>query len=170
MKVLAGSLLIAISAQISISVLPVPITGQTFGVLLTGAAFGSRLGTLAVLAYMLEGFAGMPVFAPGGAVGIARLLGPSGGYLLGFLPAAYVVGWLSERGWDRSVTTTVLSMVIGNFVIYIFGLLGLSRFVPIDNLLAAGLLPFLAGDGVKVALAAIALPSAWWLTDRLQGR
>jgi biotin transport system substrate-specific component len=166
LRALIGSLFIALCAQVTVPLpfTPVPITGQTLGVLLTGAALGSRLGALAVLAYLAEGFAGLPVFAAGGPPGVARLLAPSAGYLVGFLPAAYLVGWLAERGWDRKVWSTVLAMVLGNLVIYACGLLGLARFVPANGLLAAGLLPFLAGDAIKIALAAAALPGAWVAT------
>jgi len=106
------------------------------------------------------------VFAPGGAVGPARLLGPTGGYLIGFVAAAYVVGALAERGWDRRLVTAALAMLAGEVAIYAFGLAGLARFLPPDQLLAAGLLPFIPGDLVKLALAALALPTAWRLVGR----
>ena len=167
--VVAGSLLIALAAQVAVPLpwSPVPVTGQTFAVLLIGAAFGGRLGAATVALYLAEGLAGLPVFAPGGPVGPARFLGPTGGYLLGFVAAAYVVGTLAERGWDRRLVTAALAMLLGEVVIYAFGLAGLARFVPADRLLTAGLLPFIPGDLVKLALAALALPTAWRLVGRV---
>ena len=164
-----GSWLVALSAQITIPLWPVPVTGQTFGVLLVGALLGSRRGAMAVLAYLVQGAAGLPVFA-GGAGGFARLAGPSGGYLAGFITAAFVVGWLSERGWDRNFTTTALSMLVGNAVIYAAGLPWLAVFVGWEAVLTAGLFPFVPGDLLKVILAAVALPQAWrWVNPRNAG-
>src|SRR5687768_13758188 len=102
--ILGGSLLLALSAQIVVQKVPVPITGQTFAVLLVGALLGSRRGGLSLLTYLLEGAAGLPFFA-GGTGGIAKLTGPTGGYLIGFMVAAFAVGLLAERGWDRRVET-----------------------------------------------------------------
>jgi biotin transporter BioY len=105
---------------------------------------------------------GLPVFA-GGAFGVARLVGPTAGYLVGFLAAAFVVGFLSERGWDRMPWTTAVSMIIGNGIIYLAGVLWLSRFVGWQAVLDTGVLPFLAGDALKIALATILLPAGWRL-------
>jgi len=165
--VLGGSLLVALGAQIRISLpfTPVPITGQTFGVLLVGALLGARRGALSLLAYLIEGGAGLPVFA-GGAAGAHHLLGPTGGYLVGFVAAALATGWLAERRWDRRVWTAALAMAVGNMVIYGFGLLWLARFVGPERVLVAGMLPFLPGDALKLLLAALALPSAWRLVGR----
>ena len=165
--VLGGSLLIALSAQIQfvLPFSPVPITGQTFSVLLLGALYGSRRGTATVASYLVLGAIGLPVFA-GGAFGIARLVGPTAGYLAGFLAAAFVVGALSERGWDRKPWTTAGSMTIGNFIIYVAGILWLSRFVGWQAVLNTGFLPFLAGDALKIALATILLPAGWRLIGR----
>ena len=160
--VLGGSLLIALAAQVAFPLpwSPVPVTGQTFAILLVGACLGSRLGLAAVVAYLVEGAIGLPVFAPGGALGLARFTGPTAGYLVGFALAAFAVGWLAERGWDRRPTRTAVAMLAGEAVIYICGLLWLSRFVPGEGLLEAGLLPFIPGDLFKVALAALLLPAA----------
>ena len=158
-----GSILIALLAQLEFPLWPVPITGQTFGVLLIGAVLGSRLGAITVLTYLAWGATGLPVFA-GGHLGPATLFGPTGGYLLGFVPAAFVVGWLSERAWDRRILSTAGAMLLGTIVIYIPGILWLSRFVGWDHVLEAGLLPFIVGDLLKVALAALALPAGWNLT------
>lgn len=164
----AGSLLIALAAQVAVPLpfSPVPVTGQTFAVLLVGAAYGARLGASSVALYLAEGALGLPVFAPGGPVGPARLVGPTGGYLLGFVAAAYVVGALAERGWDRSLARAAVAMLVGEVAIYALGVVSLARFVPADRLLVAGLYPFIAGDLVKIALASLALPAAWRLLSR----
>ncbi|MFN8533797.1 MAG: biotin transporter BioY [Dehalococcoidia bacterium] len=167
------SVLLAISAQVSIEIGPVPITLQTLMVLLTGALLGSRLGAAAVLLYILEGVAGLPVFAGGNSAwsvvrgGVPYFLGPTAGYLFGFLPAAFVVGWLAERGWTRNVWLTALAMVIGNLIIYAVGLLNLARFVAPPTLWSVGLLPFLPGDAVKIAAAVVILPGGWQVLKAL---
>ena len=139
---------------------PVPITGQTFGVLLIAMAFGRIRGTAIVAAYLLEGAAGLPVFA-GGSAGIGALFGPTGGYLFGFVLAAYVVGWLGEKGWDRTLIRSVAAMLIGYALIFAVGLAGLSRYVPGATVLAMGFTPFLPGMIVKIGLAAWILPLVW---------
>ncbi|MQC25897.1 MAG: biotin transporter BioY [Chloroflexi bacterium] len=160
--VLGGSLLIAASAQLSVYLpfSPVPITGQTLGVLLVGMTLGSRRGALSMLAYLGEGALGLPVFAAGNA-SLAYMLGPTGGYLLGFVAAAWLVGALAERGFDRSLPRTFLAFALGSAVIYLFGLAWLARFVPWPGTLAAGMTPFLVGDAVKALVAALLLPAAW---------
>ena len=163
--VLAGSLLIALSAQVAILLpfSPVPVTGQTLAVLLVGALLGSRRGSLAVLTYVVQGLAGLPVFA-GGAFGLVRLLGPTGGYLVGFVAAAFLVGLLAERGWDRRVSTTAAAMTLGNLVIYATGALWLAAFVGgLDQALALGVAPFIPGDLLKIGAAALLLPAGWRL-------
>jgi len=157
-----GSALIAASAWVAIPLpfSPVPVTAQTFAVLLVGSALGARRGTAAALAYLAEGCAGLPVFA-GGAAGAHVLLGATGGYLAGFVPGAWLCGVLAERGWDRHVGTTVASMALGNLAILAPGLLWLARLVGPERVLAMGLLPFLPGDAVKIALAAALLPFVW---------
>jgi biotin transporter BioY len=161
--------LTAAFAQISFWIGPVPVTGQTFAVLLTGALLGSRRGALSQLSYLAVGATGIPYwFALGGPPGIARLVGPTGGYLIGFVAVAYVVGWLAERGWDRRVWTAVLAMLAGENVLYVFGLSWLVRFVPVGKVLQVGLYPFIIGDLIKVAAAALILPSAWLLLRRFR--
>lgn len=166
--VLSSTTLIALCARISFPVpwSSVPITGQTFAVLLTGALLGSRLGALSVVAYLAQGAMGLPVFAYGG--GAAYFAGPTAGFLIGFVPMAFIVGYLCERGWDRRPWTAAPAMLAGSVVLYIFGLSWLARFVPGDSLLAAGLTPFIAGDLTKIVLATIALPSGWALINRLR--
>lgn len=164
--ILGGSLFIALAAQLQfILPFPVPITGQTFAVLLLGALYGSRRGLATVVTYLALGVMGLPVFA-GGAFGAARLVGPTAGYLVGFLAAAFVVGSLSERGWDRKPWTTAASMIIGNGIIYVAGVLWLSLFVGWQAVLNTGFLPFLAGDALKIALATILLPTGWKFIGR----
>jgi len=163
--IVGGSIAIAIGAQIAVGY-PVPVTGQTFAVLIVAALLGSRRGVLCLLTYLAEGLIGLPVFAQGKG-GLVAFLGPTGGYLIGFALAAFVVGALSERTWDRRVPTTVLAMVLGSLVIYACGLiwlLCLSRLfaTPLNGgLLAVGLYPFLLGDALKIALAAVLLPGGW---------
>lgn len=162
--IVAGSFLIALSAQLAIG-FPVPISGQTFAVVMIGALYGARRGSLCVLLYILEGAAGLPVFANAG-FGIAVLSGPRGGYLMGFIAAAFVVGALSQAGWDRRVWTTVLAMLIGNLIIYSFGLSWLFCLMGFSSkVLTVGLYPFIAGDILKTALAAVLLPSGWKLLE-----
>lgn len=152
---LAGTLFVAVSAHIEVPLYPVPITMQTFAVLVVGMVYGSRLGAATLVLYLVEGLGGLPVFATGGA------LGPSFGYIVGFVLAAGVVGWLAERGWDRSVVRTAIAMLIGNIVIYVPGLAVLAGFVGIGKVLEYGLIPFLVGDAVKLLLAACLLPLVW---------
>ena len=160
--VLAGSALIAVSAWVAVPLpfSPVPVTGQTFAVLLVGSLLGSRRGAASALAYLAEGSFGLPVFA-GGASGAHILAGPTGGYLAGFVLGAWLCGALAERGWDRRVSTTIASMVLGNMAILTPGLLWLARFVGTGPVLAAGLWPFIPGDIVKIGLAAALLPLGW---------
>jgi biotin transport system substrate-specific component len=164
---LGGSLLIALAAQLQVVLpfSPVPMTGQTFAVLLLGALYGSKRGPATVVTYLALGGLGLPVFA-GGAFGVARLVGPTAGYLVGFVAAAFVVGLLSERGWDRKPWATAVSMIIGSGMIYVAGVLWLSRFVGWQAVLSTGVLPFLAGDALKIALATVLLPVGWKLIGR----
>ena len=158
--VLAGSALLAISAQISVPFYPVPVTGQTFVVLMIGMAYGSRLGAATLLAYLVEGGMGLPVFANGGA-GWAYLAGPTGGYLTGFLVAAFILGLLAERGMGRGPVSTALAMLVGTAMIYLFGATWLSSFIGFEKALAAGVMPFLYGDVLKLVVAAGLMPLAW---------
>jgi biotin transport system substrate-specific component len=168
--VVAASLFVAISAPVAIWLpnTPVPVSAQTLTVLLTGALLGSRLGSLALVVYLGEGLAGLPVFAggmsawsPSRVPGIPTILGPTAGYLVGFVVAAWVTGWLSERNWDRRVHTALLAMLAGQAMIYVCGLSGLARFVPTGALLETGIMPFLVGDAAKIVLGALVLPAGW---------
>jgi len=164
--VLGASVLLTLSAKLSIPFFPVPMTLQTMVVLCLGMVLGPRLGAAAVVAYLAQGALGLPVFAgtPEKGVGIAYMMGPTGGYLLGFVVAAFVVGLLAQRQWDRSMPTTIAAMLIGNAVIYAFGLLWLGTLIGWDKpVLAFGMTPFLLGDLAKVLIAAALLPSLWKL-------
>jgi biotin transport system substrate-specific component len=158
--VVFGSLLLAASAQFKIPLYPVPVTGQTLVVLLIGMTYGPRLGGITVAAYLFEGAIGLPIFA-GGAAGMAVFFGLTGGYLFGFLLAAVTMGYLAERGMGRSVVSTVIAMMIGNMVIYLCGASWLAGFIGFGKAMAAGVLPFLYGDALKLVVAAGLMPLAW---------
>ena len=156
--ILLASWLIGVSAQFSIVLpfSPIPITGQTIIILLMGVLLGKERGTAAVGLYILQGVAGLPVFA-GGKSGLLTLVGPTGGYLVGFLGAVYVVGVLSELRHDNSISYTVFSLIIGNVIIYAFGLIWLVRFVGETQALSLGFFPFLVGDIVKIFIGVLVL-------------
>ena len=177
MLVAAGSALMAASARFShhFSFSTVPVTGQTFAVLLIGAVYGSRLGAATMIAYIAEGAVGMPVFA-GGLGGVAAIATASGGYLFGFVVAAYVVGWFAERGWDRS-RWIVLPMLLGNAALYVPGVIWLHQQFGIVGkpigwgmALDYGLWPFIAGDLAKLVAASLTVPAAWSLVERRRTR
>jgi biotin transport system substrate-specific component len=175
---LLGSLLVAVCAQISVPMLPVPMTMQTFAVLAIGAAYGARLGAATLALYAIEGAVGLPVFAnwqaglylPDGHI-IA-----TGGYIIGFILAAGLVGWLAQWGWDRNAFKMFLAMLIGAAILYIPGLVWLGAWIASLKSLAwgdaawaaigSGLIPFIWGDILKAALAAMAFPAAWLMLDR----
>jgi biotin transport system substrate-specific component len=160
----SGSLFVAGMAQVRIPLpfTPVPITGQTFAVLLVGAVLGSRRGAASLLLYLIQGMLGLPVFA-GGASGLAYLIGPTGGYLVGFVVAASLIGLLAARGMDRRIPSALLAFLAGEIVIYLFGVSWLSVFLGIQRAIIAGLLPFILGDAIKLAAAGLVLPAAWTL-------
>jgi biotin transport system substrate-specific component len=163
---LLGTAFVAACAQVQIPWWPVPFTGQTFAVLVLGMVYGARLGAGTLLLYLAVGGLGLPVYAELSS-GWAVLTGTTGGYFIGFVLAAGLVGWLAERGWDRSVWLTGLAMLLGNVLIYVPGLLWLGAVVGWDKpILAWGLTPFLLGDAVKLVLAAAVLPYAWKLVGR----
>ena len=165
-QVAAGVFLMALLSQLRFQIGPVPITGQTLGVLLIGAAYGFGLGGFTMLAYLFVGGLGLGVFS-GGAAGWAVLSGATAGYLLGFPVAAAVVGWLAQRGFDRRVGATALAMLLGNLIIYVPGLLWLNQFAPDwPTTLQWGLVPFVPGDVLKLILAALLLPTAWRLLGK----
>jgi biotin transport system substrate-specific component len=157
--VLAGTVLLAASAHIKVPFWPVPMTMQTFVVLMIGAAFGARLAGATVLAYLVEGALGLPVFATG--AGLAYMAGPTAGYLAGFLVAATIVGWFADRGHGRSILTTLIAFLIGEAVILSLGAGWLAVLFGPEKVVSAGLLPFLPGEIAKVALACATLPLLW---------
>lgn len=167
---LAGTALLTLSAKVQVPFYPVPITLQTFAVLVIGMAYGWRLGGATLFLYLAQGAAGLPVFARGGGIATFSLdpaTGTTAGYLLGFVFAAALVGWFAERGWDRSVAMTALAMLIGNVVIYLPGLMWLGAIFTWEQpILEWGLYPFLIGDAFKLALAAAAMPLAWTAVRR----
>jgi biotin transport system substrate-specific component len=159
-----GSILLTISAKIQVPFWPVPMTMQTFVVLMLGVAYGWRLAGATVLLYLAQGALGLPVFATG--AGPAYMAGPTGGYLVGFLLSAVAVGWLAERGWTRSWTSTLPAMLIGTAIIFICGIAWLSTLVGMAKAIAVGLKPFLLSEAVKIALATALVPFAWRLLQR----
>jgi biotin transport system substrate-specific component len=178
--VVGGSLLIAGLAQVSFSLpfTPVPITGQTLGVLLVGASLGPALGATSVSLYLLEGAVGLPFFAAGASgAETLRLTSVTGGYLWGFVLAAMLVGWLSRHGWDRSMRSSISAMLLGSIVIYALGVTWLYHALPatidgepktVQTALELGLYPFVIGDLLKLLVAAAILPGAWRLVGRLR--
>ena len=165
--VIGFSLLTALAAQVVIPIGPVPITGQTFAVLLTGALLGPRLGAMAMIAYLIEGASGLPFFA-GGHFGFFYVMGGSGGYLVAFPAAAYITGAFAEHGWDRRFFTAAAAMAIGSALIMLSGWAWYSVVVhtsPFITLFDA-VIKFIPGEIIKIALAAAVLPSGWKLLRR----
>jgi len=178
--IVTGALILVLAANISIPVpgSPVPVTGQTFGVLLVGGALGYRRGLLAILLYLALGLV-LPVYADHksgiAVIGTVRdgriVLGASGGYLVGFVLAGALVGRLAELGWDRRIGGAVGAMLLGNIVIYLVGLPWLMAATQQDAswTIANGLTPFLIGDAIKLLLAAVLFPAAWWVVGHRPG-
>ncbi len=167
--IIAGSLLLTLSAKIKVPFYPVPMTMQTLAVMLIGFTFGWRMAGATVLFYLAQGAFGLPVFAgtPEKGIGLAYMMGPTGGYLLGFVLAAVLCGWLAERGWDRSPLRLVAAMILANGVIYLLGVAWLGSVVGWDKpVLAWGMIPFLYGDLLKIVLGAGLLTVGWKLLDR----
>jgi len=161
--IVLGALFVAVLAQVKIVLpfTPVPLTGQTFAVLLIGAALGSRRGAASMALYIALGALGLPVFA-GGEAGLAYLSGATLGYLVGFVMAAYVIGLLAERGLERNVRTSIIPFLVGTVLIYVCGVAWLSVVMgSLSKAIAAGLLPFLIGDAIKLSVASVMLPFAW---------
>ena len=169
--ILLGTGLIAATAQVYLPTQPVPFTGQTFGVLLTAGALGFRRGLLATLLYLAIGALGLPVFAEG-KHGAEWLVGATGGYLVGFVLASAIVGRLAELGWDRNLIGSVGAMIIGSLAIYAVGVPWLAYVAFEGDLaaaIAAGMIPFLLWDAIKLTLAAVTFPAAWWFVGRRPG-
>jgi biotin transport system substrate-specific component len=169
--ILVSVAMLGVMANIRIPLWPVPITMQTFGVFLIAFFFGSRKGFLSILAYVLAGIVGFGVFA-GYKSSMAALIGPTGGYIVGFLGAAFIVGYMIEKGFGRSKKSVLLCMVVGNLVIYAFGLVGLKLYFAdygLWKILAVGLLPFLVGDALKIFGAMALFPFLWKRSEEFSG-
>lgn len=156
---------LALSAKVQVPFYPVPMTLQTLVVLVIGAAFGWRMGVATVLAYLAEGAAGLPVFAGAGA-GPAYMMGPTGGYLVGFVLAAGVTGFLAERGYTKGVLSTLAVMTLGHALIFVPGYLWLATLFGAEKAYVLGVAPFYAATALKTALGAALLPAAWWALER----
>lgn len=165
--VIGFSLLTALAAQVVIPIGPIPVTGQTFVVLLTGALLGSRLGAMAMIAYLVEGASGLPFFQSG-HFGLLYLMGPTGGYLIAFPAAAYVTGAFAEHGWDRRFLTAAAAMAIGSAIIMLSGWAWFSVIMRTSPMLTlyATVIKFIPGDIIKITLAAAVLPTGWKLLKR----
>lgn len=173
--VLVGTGILTLSAKVNVLTTPVPITMQTFAIMALAAAYGRNLAVATVLAYLAEGFVGLPVFsAP--VAGPAYLLGTTGGFLIGFIAIAFVVGWAADRGWDRAPVKLAAAMIIGDAIAFLLGFVWLAWFATLSSgatggigLASAwefGIQPFILPDLVKIALAALFIPAAWMLFDR----
>ena len=160
--VVMGSVVVAWLAQISIPLpwTPIPVTGQTLGVLLVGGALGGWLGGASLLLYLVEGAIGLPVFAPHAS---SAILGATGGYLVGFILMAATVGWLAERGWDRSLMRSIGAMAIGELVLYAIAVPWLGFYVGFGRAIPLGFVPFISGDALKLLIAGGLFPAAWLL-------
>ncbi|MCO5059691.1 MAG: biotin transporter BioY [Rhizobiaceae bacterium] len=163
-----GTLLLTLSAKTRVVLGPVDMSLQTLVVLLIGASFGMRLGVATLLLYLAEGAVGFPVFqaTPEKGIGIAYMLGSTGGYLAGFVVMAAIAGWAADRGWDRNVLKLLAAMIVAEIVMMAMGWAWLSTLIGADKAWTFGVLPFILPDAVKVALAACLLPAAWSLGRR----
>lgn len=163
---LLGSAVMALSAKLSVPFYPVPLTLQSLAVVLIGAAFGARLAGAALVLYLAEGALGLPVFAGMPGQGLAYMVGPTGGYLLGFVLAAAVVGFFAERGADRSVPRLLGAMALGHAILFATGYAWLARLIGAEAAWTAGVMPFLLGTVVKTLLGALLVPSVWTLVGK----
>lgn len=153
---ITGSILLALLARLSFPVpfSPIPITGQTFGILLLGAMLGKRLGTITVITYIIEGAIGLPVFA-GGSTGLLYLFGPTGGYIIGFIPAVFLVGYLCEKGWNKHFISAITSMTLGTMMIFVFGVSWLAVGTGLQTALQIGATPYIPGAIIKISVASV---------------
>jgi len=161
---LVGSMLLAASAKVQIPFWPVPLTMQTFVVMVLGLSYGPRMGVATVALYLLEGALGMPVFAHG--AGLAYLTGPTAGYLLGFLPATLLMGHLADRGWQRGVVRAMAAALAGDAVMFACGVSWLAVLIGPSQAISSGFLPFLPGDLLKIIVAGLAVTGATHLAER----
>lgn len=164
-KTIVGSTIMAISAQLIIPTPLVFITGQTLGLIIVSLSMGSKAATSSIFLYLIEGALGLPIFASGTS-SMAILLGPSGGYLWGFIPAAFVMGYFADKGYLASFVKSTIATTLGVFIVFCFGLAQLSFFVPTNTLLTIGLYPFIIGEILKVAITVLALPIIYRFTQK----
>jgi len=172
--VVAGTALVAVLAQVAIPLWPVPVTGQTLAVLLVGAGLGAARGAASLTLYALLGAVGLPIYSEASS-GWSVLLGPTGGYIIGFIASAAIVGWAAERSWDRGWYKPIITFIGGSLVVFAFGLpwlavslgqLGLAN--DLQSVLIAGFYPFIIGGLIKAAIAAALLPALWAAAERSQ--
>lgn len=168
----SGTLLLALSAKTKVVLGPVDMSMQTLAILVLASAFGLRLGVATLLLYLAEGAMGLPVFqgTPEKGIGLAYMVGPTGGYLLGFVAMAAIVGWAADRGWDRNPAKMFGAMLTGEVAMLALGFAWLSVLIGTENAWQFGVVPFVLADLVKVALAAAILPAAWSLMGALRAR
>jgi biotin transport system substrate-specific component len=159
--VVVGSLILWAAAKIQVPFYPVPMTLTTLAIMLIGACYGWRLGLATVALYLLEGALGLPVFSgtPERGIGIAYMVGPTGGYLVGYLAAVAIVGWFAQRGADKSPLRLFVAMLVAGIVLLALGYIWLATLIGPEAAWVAGVLPFLLGDLLKVAIAALAVPA-----------
>ena len=162
--VIIGSLLLTISAKVQVPFYPVPMTMQTLVVLLIGMSYGVSLASATIILYIIQGASGLPVFANGG--GIGYIIGPTGGYIIGFLISAPLLGFLANRGWGKTWQTTAVAMIIGVSVIFLTGVSWLSIYIGFEAAILRGLLPFIYADCLKIVLACLAMPMAWSFVEK----
>jgi len=169
--VVAGAALVTVLAQVAIPLWPVPITGQTLAVLLVGSTLGAVRGAISMVLYALLGLVGLPIFSDG-SHGAGVLFGATGGYIVGFIISAALVGWLAERQWDRKILKAIVTFVAGSVVVFAVGLPWLAVVLHTDlpTTLQYGLYPFIIGGIIKAAIAAGLLPLAWWGADKISAK
>ena len=174
--VVAGAALVTILAQVAIPLWPVPVTGQTLAVLLVGSTLGAARGAISMALYAVLGILGLPVFSDG-THGFGVIAGPTGGYIVGFILSAALVGLLAERSWDRKVLKAIVTFVAGSVAVFAIGLPWLGVYLAsvgaphdLNAVLVGGLYPFLIGGAIKAAIAAALLPLAWWGAGKLAKR
>ena len=161
---LIGSVFLIISAKVQIPFYPVPMTMQTLVVLMIGMSYGAPLAASTVFLYLFQGAIGLPVFATGG--GLAYMMGPTGGYLVGFFLSAILLGLLASNGWGKTWQTTAVAMILGVGVIFAIGVSWLGVFIGFEAAIINGFLPFIYADFLKIIIASFAMPTAWSVVDR----
>ena len=162
---LIGSLLLTISAKVQIPFYPVPMTMQTLVVLMIGMSYGAPLAALTIFLYLFQGAVGIPVFATGG--GLAYMMGPTGGYLVGFFLSATLLGILASNGWGKTWQTTAVAMILGVGVIFAMGISWLAMFIGFKGAFINGFFPFIYADFLKIIIASFAMPAAWSVVHRI---